>query len=922
MELTDQDGQPIPIGTPRRKALLGYLVWRANHVVSTDAVIEALWGGIPPSTAPAQIHSDISALRRTLQGSSCVIQSRPRGYALQIASSDVDYLEFAALVERAKAATDPAESAAGLREALELWRSEAFSDIRAPYVRGARIYMHEQKLHACELLADAELSLGRHFELVAELSALVAEHPLRERLRAQLMIALHRCGRTADALASARELRKLLADQQGLDPGSAIAELEQRLLRAESSLDYPVATVGTGQHAAQPAGTPAPIPAELPAAPASFVGRVKELRQLDGLIREAATATAVTVVAGAPGAGKTTLAVHWGHRRSDRFPDGQLYVNLRGFDPVGVPAAPSEALRGFLLALGIAPQSVPGGVDEQAALYRSLVRGRQILVVLDNARDEQQVRPLLPGSAGAAVLITSRRTLAGLVATSGARIVHLGQLSRGEARELLIGRVGRQRAGAEPQALDALVESCAGLPLALCVAASRAVARPRLALRSLAAELQAPAGELDALASDDIAIDVRTVFAASYRGLSPAAAQVFRMLSLHAGPDIGRAAAASLAGQPPGVVDAALAELVDANLITEPDHHRYACHDLLRAYAAELARSVDAPTERDEAQRRLVDHYVQRAEAAATALNPHRVRVRAAPEPAESLPPKDMAEAWFAAEHRTLLATVGQAAEQQLDESAWDLASAVSTYFDLYGHWHDWIEAGRAAVAAAQRLGDRTRLAHAHHSLAVACNKLGRDADTDAHIDAAVVAYALLDDVAGQAHAFSAKSRILGRRGRHDEALDYGERALELFVACGDLAGQATAHNAVCGSLLDLGRVEPAWHHAGESLRLFQLLGDRRSEADAWDSLGCVHHQRGEYAEAIQCFDHAYELWQVTNDRLGQAIALSRLGDALHALGDPAATTRWESALRLMEELRHPFAVQLRVTLDKFGRAG
>lgn len=966
MELTGADGRPVPLGTPRRRALLGYLVWRANQVVSIDAAIEALWGGVPPATAQAQIHSDISALRRTLLGSALVIHSRLRGYALEAGPADLDYLEFADVLDRARAGGDPADMAARLRAVLAMWRGEAFSDIRAPYVRGARIYMHEQKLLASELLAEAELALGHHFGLVPELSALVAEYPLRERLRAQLMIALHRSGRTADALASARDLRKLLADQQGLDPGSAIADLEQRLLRAERSLDFPVAA-GTARLSQHPSGLVAamasasPLPAELPVAPASFVGRAKELRQLDVLARESAKAMAVTVIAGSPGAGKTTMAVHWGHRRADRFPDGQLYVNLRGFDPVGVPAAPGEALRGFLLALGVAPQEIPAAVDEQAALYRSRMRGRRILVVLDNARDEQQVRPLLPGSAGAAVLVTSRRTLAGLAATAGARIVHLGQLSKAEAKELLVRRVGKRRAVAEPQAVEALVESCARLPLALCVAASRAVARPNLALQSLADDLRAPAGGLDALASDDIAVDVRTVFAASYRGLSAAAARLFRTLSRHAGPDIGRSAAAALAGLSPAAVDTALGELVDTNLVTEAEPHRYASHDLLRAYAAERAHDEDPVDERMAAQRRVIDYYVRTAEVAASVLNPHRIQLtrpqeaELSPQATQAPPQAEMsaqaelsaqaesspqatqappeaelspqaepslaeAEAWFAAERHNLQATVVQAAVAGLDEQVWQLALAVSAYLDLFGHWHDWIDVGRLAVEASVRLGDGRREGHAHHSLAVACNKLGLEADTDAHINQAIRAFAAVGDTIGQAHALSAWSRITLRRGQHEVALDYGTRALELFIEADDLAGQATAHNSLSGSLMDLGRTELAWTHASEALRLFHTLGDARSEADAWDSVGCVHHQRGEYADALRCFGQAHALWRQVNDRLGEAVALRRMGDTLHALGDPDASLRWAEALRVMEELHHHGAQALRALLDERGQ--
>ncbi|HEU4426721.1 MAG TPA: BTAD domain-containing putative transcriptional regulator [Pilimelia sp.] len=905
MELAGADGRPLPIGTPRRKALLGFLLWHANETVSRTAIIEALWGGAPPSTASAQIHSDISALRRTLRGAEgkCRIQSRALGYAFEITADESDYLEFRHLVDLGRSASDPERAAASLRAALRLWRGEAFGDVRAPYVHGSRVYLSEQRLLAYELVTDLDLALGRHADLVPELSAVVADHPLRERPRAQLMVALHRCGRTAEALASARELRKLLADEQGLDPGGTIVELEHRLLRGE---DPPQSQGGLHR----------PVPAELPVAPGLLVGRQREMDELDRLPEKTATAAAVMVIAGSPGVGKTTLAIHWGHSNVRRFPDGQLYANLRGFDPVGAPMLPSEALRGFLLALGVAPYGVPASVDEQAALYRTMLRGRRVLVVLDNARDEHQVRPLLPGSAGCGVLITSRRTLTGLVATAGAQIIRLGQLSTAEARELIERRLGRERTAAEPQAMEIVVESCARLPLALSVAASRALARPHLTLRSLAHELRAPDGSLDALASADAMTDVRSVFAASYRGLSPAAAEVFRLLSLHTGPNIAESAAAHLAGTP--CVRQALHELVYANLITEDQPHRYAYHDLLRAYATELA-AADPAEKRTAAQRRLIEYYMRTADSAATMVNAHQIRPSAsASATATAIGDGDQAKAWFAAEHKNLLAATAQAADLGLDVQAYSLAAAVSTYFDLYGHWHDWIRLQEIAVEAAGRLADGTRLGHAYHSLAIACNKLGRHADTDTHIVAAIRTFTGVGDLIGQAHALCARSRILfGRRERPAQALNDAERALALFVARGDLVGQATAHNSISGILHDLGRLEPAWQHARDALRLFQQLGDGRSEADAWDSVGYVHQGRGEHDAAIRCFQQAHELWASANDRLGEAVALRRIGDSLDALGDPAACTRWAEALQILEELRHPGAVPLRALVNK-----
>lgn len=631
----------------------------------------------------------------------------------------------------------------------------------------------------------------------------------------------------------------------------------------------------------------------------------------------------ISAIAGTAGVGKTTLAVHWAHRVAHRYPDGQLYVNLRGFDLDGRAVPPGEALRGFLEALHVPPQRVPTDLPGQAALFRTLLADRRVLVLLDNARDDEQVRPLLPGSRGSLVVVTSRNRLTGLVVSDGAHPVTLDLLPPAEARELLSGRLGRGRAGRDPTALDEIVGRCAGLPLALAVVAARAVGQPDVPLAALATELRnTDPDRLTALATGDPATDVRAVFSWSYRALDADSARLFRLLGLHPGPDAGRAAVASLAGLPPARVGPLLAGLTRANLLTERATGRYAMHDLLRAYASELCHDTDPAAEREAARRRLFDHYLHASHAADHLLDPYRLARPAAlppPDPGVTVgdrPEHAWATAWFAAEHHVLLACVEQAAAIGLDRHAWTLAAALTTYLDRSGHWPELAAAQRTALAAAVRRDDLAGQALAHRGLAIACTWSGEHEAAHRHYRRDLELYRELGDDTGRAHTHLGVSWVLARQGRLRAALDETRLALDLYRAADYRVGQAKALNNLGWMHARLDEPGPALRCCRAALRLHEENGDRHGAALTWDSLGYVRHGLGDHDRAADCYRRALALHRELGDRYDEAEVLDNLGDSLRAAGDVDAARRaWREALTIFDELRHPDADRPRAKL-------
>ena len=683
-------------------------------------------------------------------------------------------------------------------------------------------------------------------------------------------------------------------------------------------------TTPTAAAPAAPQSEDAPaVPRQLPAAVAHFAGRAAQLAALTDLLRRAPDGPGAVVIAaigGTAGVGKTTLAVHWAHRFADRFPDGQLYVNLRGFDPNGSTVTPAAAVRRFLVALGVPPHRVPAGSDAQADLYRSRLAGRRMLIVLDNARDADHVRLLLPGAPGCLVLVTSRNQLSSLVTVEGAHPLTVELPGPAEARDMLARRLGDRRVAAEPEAVEQIVTRCARLPLALAIVAARAAARPDFPLSVLADQLDASRDRLDGLVGGDAVSDVRAVFSWSYNTLTPDAARLFRLLGLHPGPDITTHAAASLTALPPARTRPLLDELAGVHLIVEHAPGRYTFHDLLRTYAVERADAVDPDTERHAATRRVLDHYVHTAHAAAMLLDPHREPIELAPPQPGTSPdtPADYqrALAWFTAEHLVLLAAVRHAADAGLDTPAWQLAWTLVDFLDRRGHWHDHIASGHIGVAAAGRLGDPSVLARAHRLLARGFTLLGRFDDSSTHLHHALDLHRRTADRVGQAHTHLNIAFAREQQGRHDDALDHTGQALVLYRAADHEAGQASALSALATYHALLGDHLQALTHGEQALALHQKLDYPYGQAAAWDSLGHAHHQLGHHARAITCYHHALDLVRELGDRYIEADTLVHLGDIHHAVGDPAAAhLAWQQALAILDELDHPQADQVRAKL-------
>jgi tetratricopeptide (TPR) repeat protein len=664
------------------------------------------------------------------------------------------------------------------------------------------------------------------------------------------------------------------------------------------------------------------VPRQLPTALRHFSGRHDELAELDLLLDQTPTAGAVLDIAisGTAGIGKTTLAVFWSHRVADRFPDGQLYVNLRGFDASVAVMDPAEAVRRFLNALNVPPDRIPAEADAQAALYRSQLAGRRMLLVLDNARDSAQVRPLLPGAPGCVVLVTSRSQLTSLIAADGAHPLTLNLLASEEARLLLSRRLGTDRVAAEPAAVTEIITRCARLPLALALMSARAALRPAVPLRLLADELCDTQQRWQTLTDNDPASDVRAVLSWSYQALTPAAARLFRLLGLHPGQDTDAQATASLAGLAASATRPLLAELTQGSLLVEHVPGRYTLHDLLRAYATHLTHTIDPEDQRRAATGRVLDHYLHSAYTAALLLATPAGPLVLGPPPAGVTPEQhaDYKQAmhWFTVEYRVMLAAIGHAVTAGYDAHAWQLTWTVSTFLDRRGHWHDFAAAGRTAVAAADRLADPATQAWAYRILARAYTRLDRFEDADLWLQNALRLCYQSADQAGQADTHDYLTILSWRRNHLDRALDHARQCLDLSRAIGHRGRLARALNAIGWIQALLGDAQSALTACEQALALHQELGDRHGEAHTWDSLGYAHHHLGHHVQAITCYRNAVTMVRYLGDRYQEADNLGNLGETHLATGDShAARGAWQQALTILDELNHPDAEQVRAKL-------
>ncbi len=916
------------IGAPKWRSVLAALLIYPGQIVSAETLIGELWRDEPPARAANLVSIYVLRLRRLMDDpDGRLLVTRAPGYLLRVSGDETDALLFEAMVRdgrRAFAAGDPEGAASRLTEALGLWYGRPLADVPpTPLVEAEAERLAELRLGAVELRITAELALGGHEQAVSELRRLLADHPLREGLWLLLMRALDGAGRHAEALEVYGQARDAISEQLGVDPGAELRQLHAELLAKDTAAPAGVITAGVVSPPAEPAPEPrqargakrggAQGPAQLPADVADFTGRDEQVKRLSDLLSGTGAsgdpgAVRIAVVAGAGGLGKTSLAVHAAHRVRRRFPDGQLYVDLLG--ATAAPLLPADVLARFLRDLGVDGRDIPVDEDERAARYRTTLARRRMLVVLDNARDAAQVRPLLPGSASSAVLVTTRSRMPDLAST---KLVDLNVLDDDEALKLFVKVVGEERAAAEPEATAELLDACAGLPLAIRICAARLVTRSGWTVRAMAGRLHDEHRRLDEMRAGDLA--VRASFQVSFTSLPPSTdkqgidpARAFCLLGLWQGPSISSAAAAALFGIPEYSAEDALEVLVDTHLLESVATDRYRFHDLLRVYAAERAADDLSAAERDAAVTRLLGWYMRTTDAAATALAPHRYNIPLdAPAgddvPALSFATSEEALAWYDDERANLVAATRQAAGSGLHEIAWRLPAPLFQMFSSRGNWADCIATSRIALESARQAGNRQGEAWILNNLGDALGFTRHSEGIDC-LERSLAIRREVGDRMGEAQSANNLADAYHWLGRTDEALELYRRALELNRAVGYRLGEGIALVNLGWMLVDLGR-------AGEAIDYLRQAREAFAEIDYVDGvgyalhiLGRCHLSLGRDAEALSCLHEALASHRASGNRGRQAATLTTLGTAQNRLGLAAeARESWTQATAIFTEL-------------------
>lgn len=905
LEVRNQRGL-LPLRGYRERSVLALLLLEEGRLLPLSRLVAAVWDGEPPRAAEKAVRNAVSALRgRFAQAemSAVSIETEPAGYRLRLHGSSLDAAEFSQRTAAARElafAGQLAEAVDELRAGLALWRGPALAGLSGIVIQAAAARLDEQRLAAWEECLELELRLGRHREVSGELQELAGEWPLRELLARLLMLALYRSGRQAEALDAFHRLAAKLAEDLGIDPSAEVTALHEAILRQDAVLDLEPAPgpvdprlVAAGGRV-QPPESPASDlrPAQLPLDVPGFAGRAAELAQLHGLLPAGAAAerggtVVISAIGGTAGVGKTALAIRFAHQVAGRFPDGQLYVNLQGFGPAGPPVVPVAALGGLLQALGMAPEAIPADEPGQAALYRTLLAGRRVLVVLDNARDAGQVRPLLPASPGCLVIVTSRSDLTGLAVAEGARLLTLDMLDNGEAAELLAGRLGQDRLDREPGTAEKLASLCSGLPLALAIVAARAAARPALTLTDVVGELLNAQSRLDALDTGDPATSVRAVFSWSYQQLTEPAARMFRLTGLHPFRDFTVDSAASLAGVAPPEARRLLDELIRSHLLSEHAHGRYSFHDLLRAYSKDLADGLDAADDLHQALGRLFDHYLTTAAAAMDWLYPAEAHRRPRIGPAAAgFPGPQAALAWLDAERSNLVALTRCAAKQGWHSHVMQLAQTLDRYFQG-GHYTDGLAMHNYGREAARRAGDRGGEAHALRAIGLMHMRLGQTRQASQCLEQALDLYSHAGDRIGQARTLGNLALTETHVGHYRTGVRHYEQALSLFRQAGDTDGETIALANLGDVLRRLGRIHEANDHLRQGLTQAQKDGNRDSAAYILTNLGEVSQHSGHLEQAAERYRQALEVFCELGNLMGQATTLANLGTVCTELGQP-----------------------------------
>jgi DNA-binding SARP family transcriptional activator len=922
------------IGAPKWRSVLAALLINAGQIVPVDVLINEVWGETPPAKAGNLISIYVLRLRRLLgDADSTLLVTRAPGYVLRLAPGGTDAQVFESLVRaggRAYAAGDPERAAAQLAEALALWHGSPLADVPATTLVETEAERLEQlRLDAAELRIKAELACGSHAQVIPELRRLLADHPLREGLWLLLMQALDGAGRHAEALDAYSQARTAIADELGVDPGAELRQFYASLLAKDDQLaqdegevagSISAGTVTASARPTQPAPALAearaprsvPVPAQLPADVADFTGREDQVKHLCDLLASGGVdadpgAVRIALVAGSGGLGKTSLAVHAAHRVRASFPDGQLYVDLFGATPHPLPAG--DVLARFLRDLGVDGRDVAVDEDERAARYRTVLAGRRILVVLDNARDAAQVRPLLPGSASCAVLVTTRSRMPDLAST---RLVDLNVLDDDEALALFTRIVGDERAAAEPEATAELLLACAGLPLAIRICAARLATRSGWTIRAMAGRLRDEHRRLDELRAGDMA--VRASFEVSFASLPTgtraggiAPADAFRLLGLWQGPSISSAAVAALFGTPEYLAEDALEALVDAHLLESTTADRYKFHDLLRVYSSERAVADLSAQVRDAAIDRLLAWYMRTADAAATVVSPHRYNVPldAAPDnqaPLSFVTAED-ALAWYDSERVNIVAATRQASQCGLHEIAWRLPAPLFSVFSRRGNWADLITTNKIALNSARQAGNRRGEAWVLNTLGQALGVI-RDSESIGCLEQSLAIRREIGDRMGEAQAANNLADAYEALGRGEEAVDLLRHALELNRTVGNRYGEAVALSNLGAALLHLDRAAEAIDFLRQSQGIFTEIGFLDGAGYALHSLGRCYLSLGRDAEALDCLQQALDSHLAAGNRNRQAVTLRSLALAQSRSGLSAqARESWNQAAAIFDDL-------------------
>ncbi|MGV9355404.1 AfsR/SARP family transcriptional regulator [Streptomyces misionensis] len=927
--------EELLVGPKQQRLVLAVLLARAGRPVSMSEFTDLLWDGDPPASATNAVHRYVGTLRRLLEPGLPArspgrwLARKAGGYLMHVDAGCLDLLEFRALVERARrcsAAGDPAAAVDLYLAALSLREDRCAADlVSASGGHPAFVMIDHEYVSVVREAAETASRCDRTADMLLPLRQAVEHDPLDEALVAHLLGALSADGKQAEAMTLYLEVRRRLADELGVDPGPELQAAHARLprrqpvapSRGEAGKDGGGRTRGDSPPAAS---VPVVRPAQLPADLAGFTGRDAALRQAAALAESQDGALRVLAVDGIPGIGKTTLAVHFAHRVARDFPDGQLYADLRGFTSEGGPAEPGDVLAGFLGALGVPQHRIPASLEMRSALYRGVLAGRRVLVVLDNAWDTNQVRPLLPGTPECMVVVTSRSRLTGLASAHAAQLLTLDVPSAEEATENFLKRVRGCRPDLDAHQVRPIVERCGRLPLALAVVAARTAAQPERTPAQIQAELADSGRSLDGFSDDNLDNDVRAVFSWSYRTLGPRAARLFRLLPLHPGPDATVTALASLAGTPPGETAADVGELVRARLLTVRQRDRYRAHDLVLGYASELCGL--SATERAAALDRLHDHYRGTAQAANLLLRARDRQAEALAPPSDAAYPTPLPDAsaaldWFVAERSVLRAVVESAAAHGDVRTAWELAVSMQLFQQRLGWWHDWAATMRCVLQATRSAGDREGETHAHRGLAGARYHLGDPDGALRCLERARQGFERLgldDDLAQVLHDIGT---LRYARGEYDRALRHQERALRLLRAGGRRHRQAVVTVDAGKTRLRLGDTAEAARLAMAAGGIFRELGDLNGEASSLALLADVHRANGEYVRSALCRGQAIALARGTGRPVGEAAEPLEPGDARLDAGDDVGARRARA-----EALKHGNRAGLPVSVRARRRPG